>query len=167
MTRWYGPTREEVFGALFDILSGSTVFEGRVYRRWREFQDDRNQQVLVTPYLIQWEGVNETTEYKGERGLPPIRTWNAQLLVYGRIPGSEPGSLPNVPGSEVSGGEVLNPLIDNVEDMLAPDPLADGVQTLGDLVQDCRIEGEIVKAPGDQDPSGLCIAVIPVKILVQ
>ncbi|MDI9847557.1 hypothetical protein QM467_05715 [Rhodoblastus sp. 17X3] len=56
----------------------------------------------------------------------------------------------------------LNIALDALCSALAPDP-AIGRQTLGGLVHHCRIEGRIVKDPGDLDGQGL--ALVPVRIL--
>lgn len=159
-------TRETIFQALFALAPSADTFPTRS-RRWQNWQNSLPHQtadIPKLPFLCQYEAFTETVEYKGERGLPPIRTWTVRWLVYAKIPD---GQTAGVPDTKTSGSEVLNPLLDAIESALAPAPLDEGVQTLGGLVIDCRIEGEIVKIPGDQDPSGLCGAVVPIKILVQ
>ena len=52
--------------------------------------------------------------------------------------------------------------LDALEEALAPPPGFDR-QTLGGLVHYCRIEGRVVKDPGDLDGQGL--ALVPIKIL--
>lgn len=158
-----GPTREEVSLALFSLFDNSTTF-AMTTRRWVNYQTDPEAMRPQVPYLVQFEGIPESMDYRGSRGLPPIRTWGYLLFAYGMIPESQ---TQGVPDSTTPGAQVLNPLIDAIETALRPGPLDDGVQTLGGLVVDCRIEGEIMKAVGDQDPSGLCIAMVPVKVLVQ
>lgn len=86
------------------------------------------------------------------------------ILIYGKIPDGETPGVPN-PGSN-PGSSVLNPMLDAIEAALAPTGPS-GYQTLGGLIIDCRIEGEIIKVLGDEDPSGVCGAVIPIMILVQ
>jgi hypothetical protein len=155
-------TRETVMAALFTTISASTVF-ATTTRRWQSWQDDPNATPPPLPLLVLYE-MNENTDYKNSRGLPPTRVWEVRALVYGRIPQSQ---TPGVPDKTTAGATVLNPLIDAVETALAPADLTGGLQTLGGLVQDCRIEGVTTKVLGDVDPSGICGAVIPIRILVQ
>ncbi len=159
-------TREDIFQALYALVPNTDTFPTKS-RRWQNWQNSLPSQtadIPRLPFLCQYEAFTETVEYRGARALPPIRTWTVRWLVYAKIPD---GQTAGVPDTKTSGSEVLNPLLDAIETALTPDPLAEGVQTLGGLVIDCRIEGEIVKIPGDQDPSGLCGAVVPIKILVQ
>lgn len=156
-------TREAVMAALHaQLKTAGTVF-ATYTRRWLSWQDDPQATPPPLPLLVQYE-MNEDTQYKNSRGLPPTRVWEVRALVYGRIPQSE---TPGVPDKTTAGASVLNPLIDAIETALLPDILADGRQTLGGLVQDCRIEGVTTKVLGDADPSGICGAIIPIRILVQ
>jgi hypothetical protein len=93
----------------------------------------------------------ENVAYGGE-SLPGKTTLNVDLLVY-VASGKDPDA---VPASD------LNVALDALFACLAPGP-ADGRQTLGGVVAYCRIEGRIVKDPGDLDGQGL--ALVPVKIL--
>lgn len=158
-------TREQIYQALFAKLAAASAFaQGTTSRRWVSWQDDPSQSLITLPLLVLFE-MWEHYDYKGERGLPPIRTLEARVLCYGKIP-NDPGSL-GVKDATTPGASVLNPLIDSVEASIAADPIYDGVQTLGGLVIDCRIEGQITKVLGDEDPSGICGAIIPIKILWQ
>lgn len=157
-------TREIVLNALFTQLKtcGSTF---KLYtRRWVPWIDDPTQSRPDMPFLVQWESpVAETYVGTPGSGLPPKRLWDVTLLAYGMIP---VGQTPGVPDSTTPAASVLNPLIDAIENALSPDD-PNGLLTLGGLVVDCCIDGEIVKALGDADPSGVAGAIIPVKILVQ
>jgi hypothetical protein len=93
----------------------------------------------------------ETIGYSAE-ALPGKSTLNVDLFVYISA-GKDPDSIP---------ARDLNIALDALAACLAPDP-AIGRQTLGGLVTHCRIEGRIVKDPGDLDGQGL--ALVPVKIL--
>lgn len=157
-------TTEAIMAALFTQATSSALFKTKE-RRWQSWQDDPNQNRMPLPAIILYQ-MNETTVFSG-RGMPAVQTWLAHILVYGMIP-----MILGVPDKTTPGATVLNPLVDAVRTALAPPtvPLnsndADGCQTLGGLVYDCRIEGVTTLVLGDQDPSGLCGAIIPVKILV-
>ena len=93
----------------------------------------------------------ENLNYAAE-ALPAKRTLNIDLFVYVTA-GKDPDAIP---------ARDLNIALDALAGCLAPDP-AIGRQTLGGLVTHCRIEGRIVKDPGDLDGQGLVL--VPVKIL--
>lgn len=157
------PTREEVMDALLvQLQTAGDVFKTYT-RRWVPWIDDPQARCPDLPLLVSWESpVAENYERSG-RGLPPTRYWDVRVLLYAKIP---EGMTLGVPDSTTPGATVINPLIDAVESALDPGD-KDGLQTLGGLVVDCRIEGTIVKALGDADPSGICGAIVPVRILVQ
>lgn len=152
--------REAIYEALLaQIETAGTSFKTYT-RRWKSAWDDPQQRVPSLPMMVQWEQT-ELVIYTN-RGIGGVKTWDVRLEVYAKIPD---GMTMGVPDKSTPGAAVLNPLIDAIEDALAPEG-PDGVQTLGGLVKDCRIEGTIVKVLGDEDPSGLCGALIPVRILV-
>jgi hypothetical protein len=93
----------------------------------------------------------ENIAYSSE-STPGKTILNVDLLLY--VAGAkDPESIP---------ARDLNVALDALFSALAPDP-ASGRQTLGGLVHRCRIEGRIVKDPGDLDGQGL--ALVPVRIL--
>jgi hypothetical protein len=93
----------------------------------------------------------ETLAYSAE-ALPGKTTFNVDLFVY-IAAGKDPDRIP---------ARDLNIALDALASCLAPDPVT-GRQTLGGLVAHCRIEGRIVKDPGDLDGQGL--ALVPIKIM--
>jgi hypothetical protein len=93
----------------------------------------------------------ETIAYSNE-GAPGRAILNVDLFVY-LAGGKDPGATP---------ASDINIVLDALFSALAPEPTT-GRQTLGGLVHHCRIEGRIVKDPGDLDGQGL--ALVPVKIL--
>jgi len=93
----------------------------------------------------------ENIAYASE-GLPGKITLNVDLFVYVAA-GRDRHYVP---------ARDLNIALDAIFAALAPEP-ATGRQTLGGLVSHCRIEGRIVKDPGDLDGQGL--ALIPVRIM--
>jgi hypothetical protein len=93
----------------------------------------------------------ETVAY-GPGSVPGKTVLNVDLFVY-IAAGKDPDCVP---------ARDLNVALDALEGCLAASPT--GRQTLGGLASYCRIEGRIVKDPGDLDGQGL--ALVPVKILV-
>jgi hypothetical protein len=93
----------------------------------------------------------ETVAY-GPGSVPGKTVLNVDLFVY-IAAGKDPDCVP---------ARDLNVALDALAACLTPS-FADGRQTLGGLVEHCRIEGRIVKDPGDLDGQGL--ALVPVKIL--
>lgn len=154
-----GVTREEVYEALLAQLeTAGTIFK-TYSRRWKSTWDDPAARLADLPMLCQWEGLENATW--ANRGQGPVKSWEVKLEIYAKIPD---GSTPGVPDKDTPGSKVLNPLLDAIEGALAPDH--DGLQTLGGVVIDCRVEGAIIKVMGDEDPSGLCGAIVPVRLLV-
>ncbi|HUO54279.1 MAG TPA: hypothetical protein VMU18_06045 [Rhodoblastus sp.] len=94
----------------------------------------------------------ENVVYSGET-FPGKTTLNVDLLIYTST-GRDPDSTP---------ARDLNIAIEALIATLTPDPKV-GRQTLGGLVQYCRVEGRVVKDPGDLDGQGF--ALVPVRILI-
>lgn len=92
----------------------------------------------------------ENVAYGGE-SLPAKAVLNVDLFVY-IAAGRDPDCVP---------ARDLNIALDALCAALAPEP-SSGRQTLSGLVHHCRIEGRIVKDPGDLDGQGL--ALVPVRI---
>lgn len=156
-------TREAVMNALLTQLQTSGTTFRTYSRRWLPWIDDPQASLPNLPLLVQWESPVAEDYQRSGRGIPPKRLWDVRVLIYAKIP---QGETLGVPDATTPGASVLNPLVDAVEAALDPGN-PDGVLTLGGLVIDCRIEGQIIKALGDTDPSGICGAIIPVRILVQ
>ena len=153
-------TREQVYAALFTQLkTAGTVFK-TYSRTWRSVWDDPQQRVADLPMLIPYEGLEDIMWHN--RGIGSIQVWSVKIELYGKIPD---GFTSGVPDKKTAGATVLNPLVDAVAAALAP-PAYENYQTLGGVVIDCRIEGTILKVLGDEDPSGQCGAIVPVKLLV-
>ncbi|MGO8740068.1 hypothetical protein [Rhodoblastus sp.] len=94
----------------------------------------------------------ESIAYAGDN-FPSKTTLNVDLLIYTSA-GRDPDAVP---------ARALNIVIEALIATLTPDPKT-GRQTLGGLVQSCRVEGRILKDPGDLDGQGF--ALVPVKILI-
>lgn len=154
--------RERIYEALFaQIKTAGTAFKS-YSRTWKSAWDDPNARIPDMPMLIQQEQM-EIVTWPANRGIGSVYNLEIRMEIYAKIP---EGLTMGVPDPETTpGSKVLNPLLDALTAALAPSGY-DGVQTLGDLVLDCRIEGPIIKVLGDRDPSGLCGAIVPVNIQV-
>jgi hypothetical protein len=154
-------SREQILAALFALVSTAefstpimtrTTWQGKA----RKFVVPTQIPNDVQPFLAQSEGLPEEYERGGNR-LPAIRTLSVRLFCWARVDSTDTAQL---------GSQYLTTMIEAVENALLPDTKgfgAPGLLTLGGLVQWCRIEGTILKFPGDVDNQAL--ACIPVKIL--
>jgi hypothetical protein len=145
-------TREEVFQALFNVLTTPSLPAGFKLATRRYIRPSAVE-AINTPILMTWEQPEKTEG--GERGLRK-RWWEVWLIIvyYNN-------------DQNVAGATILNPLIDAVEAALAPDNPVHQTLTLGGLVQAVYIDGPTVKAISDVDiDHGQGGAVIPVRILV-
>ena len=139
--------REPIYAALFGLVAGAAPFvtTARRLRHWSDLTPAeqpalfmrQKQELAKVPTL----------------GAPPIWTLTVELYLYAHA--SDPYTAPAM---------VLNPLIDAVEQALAPLP-ATGLQDLGlkATVQHAYIAGKITTDEGvlrDQ-----AVAIVPVEIL--
>lgn len=137
-------TREPIYQALLAKLAATAQFN-TVSRRFKTFAN-------VAPpdrpalFLIQRSENVSTTS-----GLNPIWSIQCDAYIYVSV-GGDPSVAP---------AQILNPILDAIELALAPDQITNK-QTLGGLVQHCRIDGSIQideSINGDQS-----IALIPFEI---
>lgn len=141
-------TREQVMAALLAKLAGSGEF-ATVGRRNR---DPELIAAANTPALILVE--HSETYVRPSPSLEPIRTLEVRAIVYSDT-GQDENAIPS---------SIVNVLLDGVDAALAPDDMSSNRCTLGGLVYSARIEGALIKAPGDVTGKGL--AVIPIKIVI-
>ncbi len=148
-------SRESIMAALVACLASaqfSTPINGydswallsRRLKLWSDVASADQPALFITEH-------GENLAYAAE-ALPGKCTLNVDLFVY-IAAGKDPDCIP---------ARDLNIALDAIAACLAPDPTV-GRQTLGGLVTHCRIEGRIVKDPGDLDGQGL--ALVPIKIL--
>lgn len=140
-----GPTREQVYQALFTQLSSAADFRTKS----RRYQPPPNIGIGDMPALFQ---VQMSENARPQRNVPVIWLLKCDAIIY--VPVNDPTLIPS---------QVLNPYIDAISTALAPSPLSD-VQTLGGLCQHCWIEGDLEIYEGVL--TELAIAVIPISILV-
>lgn len=147
------PTREQVMAALFAKLNNH-VTGIQTYSRRITLPAEVGKLQLPALFLYR---LRETIE-PGGGAAPPKRHWDVWIVVVFR--NTE---------KTVAGDTILNPILDSIEDALKPSGagwVGLGNQTLGGLVQQCKIEGELHLEPGDTDPQGLGGAVIPLHIVI-
>lgn len=136
--------RETIFAALFAKITavpGVTTVSRRL-KHWADVPRDQQ------PAIFMAQG-RQTV--KTVRGQPPVWTMSVDIYIYCQT---------NNVGSP---GEALNPLIDAIEAALAGN-MAENTQTLGGLVEWCRIEGSIETDEGTLGDQA--VAIIPISILV-
>jgi hypothetical protein len=103
-----------------------------------------------TPALFVVQGTENNPQ---PRGLPPKWTFSLEIYLYVKTGNSD----------EVIASSLLNPLIDEIENMLAPDYAPDAALTLGNTVTSVTMS-EVITADGELSDGS--IAVIPISILV-
>jgi hypothetical protein len=165
LSRVAATSREQIYSALFNVISGVsfnqpimgwTTWAGKV----RKFVDPAQIPPNSQPFLSQFEGFPERYMRRGEK-LPPVRDLGVRLFCYARVGSGDPVEL---------GSQYLTTILEAVEEAMQPDDQGEGFEiggignfTLGGLVRWCRIEGNLLKVPGDTDSQGLLC--IPIKIL--
>lgn len=139
--------REAIYTALFNLLKTAPGFKffSRRMKMWTDVPDAQKPCLIMFTPTEQWVSTGLQN--------PQKTTLDVTLFIY-TIDGRDPNAVPIIP---------MNNLCDAVGSVLLPSPVYQN-QTLGGLVSNCWIEGEVYKEPGDLDGDGL--AMIPVKILV-
>lgn len=135
--------REQIFAALFQQLAtipGIATVSRRL-RHWNDVPPDEQPAL----FLAQGDQIANS-----DHGMPTIWTMQADVYIYCHG-GSDPDSVPSTD---------VNVLLDAVEDALKPDYT--GYNTLGGLVYDARISGQVETDEGLLGQQS--IAVVPIKI---
>lgn len=135
--------REQIWSGLFSLLDGLAPFveTGRKVIHWGDCPN--------FPALYLNQGAE--TVVKSGRGLPCTYTMSAEIYIYAR---NESNGTPAIQ---------INALLDAVDALFQADAI-DGVQTLGGLVHDAWIEGQIARDEGALGDIGA--AIVPIRILV-
>ena len=140
-------SRESIYAALFTVASTAAGFvtAERKVRHWTDVGPGE------MPALFLEQG-----KQKAEKVPPKPTKWTltADLIIY----------VADSTSGEDDIATALNNLVDAVDAALAPSP-ATNTQTLGGLVTDCRIQGDVEIYEGNADNRRLGIAVIPVEII--
>lgn len=124
--------------------------------------------LIRQPYLCVFDGVvvSDTGTIRYERtalSVPFKREINRSIVIYAQIPG---GGNPDGIDLTTAGGDVFYPLIEAVESALEPGVEPQGALTLGGRVFHCWIQGTQYMFPGDIDPYGQGMAIIPIKLML-
>lgn len=140
-------TREEIYQAFFDLVSQTPGLKtsNRRFKLWTDVQPPDQPALFI---------VQRGEQAKFTPRTPTIWTLHLNVVLYGHNGGQE--SL--APMSN------LNPIIDAVVAKLLPTAPMYEEQTLGGLVERCRIDGEIQTDEGTLGDQA--VAVIPITILV-
>lgn len=128
-------------------INGHTSFAtvSRRLKLWSDVPKSQRPALFVAEH-------REQPIYQSE-ALPIKTTMNVDLFVY--IDSSDQNTIPAV---------ALNIMLDAIDAALKPAPADTNRQTLGGLVSHCRIDGQVLKDPGDLDGDGLLW--VPLKLLV-
>jgi hypothetical protein len=151
--------REQILTALFTKLSntvfsasvaGTTGFrmKSRRVRLWGEVARELRPAMFMSCH-------NEIPGWKSANN-PVVLEMDVMVYIY--IDSGMPDSSNTVPDMDLSA------ILDGIDSALAPGVADQGRQTLGGLVQHCRVDGSVLRDPGDLDGDGLLM--IPIKISV-
>ena len=141
-------SRETIINALFAKLSASSAFA----TAGRRNRDPESIPTSQTPALLL---VEHSEKYIVQAiPLPSKRTINLRAIIYTDV-GNDDNAIP---------ATVVNNCLDAIDAALKPDDLQSQRCTLGGLAYSAKIEGDVVKAPGDVTGKGL--AIVPIQILI-
>ena len=147
--------REAVMASLVALLEGVVlsspvnsqtqfVSVSRRLKLWADVPKSQRPALFVSEH-------REQPNYQSE-ALPCKTTLSVDLFIY--IDASDRNTVP---------GSALNTIMDALDAALMASPVANNRQTLGGLVSHCRVDGAVLKDPGDLDDDGLLW--VPLKIL--
>jgi hypothetical protein len=150
-------SREDIYAALYGLVSAAQ-FPSPImgYTTWAATAQkyveapSKDQQ----PFMAQFEGMSERYEYQPQTRLPPKRFLGARIWCWARTESGDPLER---------GSQYLNYMMQALENALMPDNPGTMSNTLGGLVQYCRIEGIVIRVPGDTDQQALLI--VPILML--
>jgi hypothetical protein len=144
-----GP-RETAIAALQSLVAVAFSWTTGPSRRLKLWADIPLSQ---RPAVFLFEGGNENHTFSNS--INPKRVMEVKLFVY-----------INAKDMSVPGAIQLNNIMDALDAVFMPQgaDLQAGRNTLGGAVYNCKIEGQILKDPGDLDGDGLLIA--PVKLIL-
>ena len=148
--------RESIMNSLFTLLEG-VVFSGPVAGQlsWQTTSRKLRLWGDVPPTSQPAMYLAEHREAYEQLGKGQMRRTGMRATIF---------AYAYAAGDDEIGGTYINNMLDGIEAALAPDDIMAGVLTLGGQVQWCRVEGEIIKDPGDLDKQALLM--IPIHILL-
>lgn len=140
-------SREDVSIALFNLLKSSYDYPF-ASRRMRTFDDIQG----VNKPALFLDEENET-HVKNKMPYPTVVTLDYTVYIFTQSDPTLGQDETDVPITQLNN---LFDLIDpSTNGVLSPDDLSQNRQTLGGLVYDCYIEGNVKKIPGDLDNQGV------------
>lgn len=144
-------SRKQIANALLSLVSGAYAWKNTPSRHLKLWSDVPRDQ---RPACFLFEGGEDPDVYSGGQDINPKRTMMVNIFVYTNA--NDPSLVPS---------DQLNDILDALDAAFAAarDPMT-GRATLGGLVHACRIEGTILKDPGDIDGEGMLK--VPVKIIL-
>ena len=133
--------REQVMVALYALLSAAYPW-GSTSRRLKLWDEVP---LASRPALFLFEGCPQTYRW-GQSVAFPIITMQADVVIY-----------TDCKDPNIIGATQINDICDALDAALAPPTTGryPDRQTLGGLVDHCRLDGEVRRVPGDLDGDGL------------
>ncbi len=143
-------TREAAIQALIGVVSGAYAWKLGPVRRLKLWSDVP---VVSRPACFFFEGGQET--YSWTESAVPKRIIEVKVFIY-----------LNSKDSTSVGGALVNDVMDAFDSAFALSgaDIATGRNTLGGAAYHCRIDGKVLKDPGDLDGDAVLIA--PIKIIL-
>lgn len=147
-----GP-REAAITALQSLVTGAYPWATGVTPISRRLKLWADVPPAQRPAAFLFEGGNENRIFSSS--INPKRVMEVKLFVY-----------INAKDMSLPGAIQLNTIMDALDTAFMPQgaDLQAGRNTLGGTVYNCRIEGQVLKDPGDLDGDGLLIA--PIKLIL-
>jgi hypothetical protein len=141
-------SRETIITALFTKLaaSGDFVTTGRRNRDPESIPSNQTPALMLVEHSEKYAVPSPS--------LPVKRTINLRAILYTDV-GDDDNAIPAM---------VVNNLLDGVDAALVPDDPTSQRCTLGGLAYSVKIDGDVIKAPGDVTGKGL--AIVPLQILI-
>lgn len=126
------------------LSSGATQFVSisRRLKLWTDVSRDQRPALFMTCH-------GESPTYRAEN-VPAYNKLSVRLFVY--LDASDENTI---------GDTDISIILDSIDAALSPGP-GEQRQTLGNLVSHCRVDGEILRDPGDIDGDGMII--IPISV---
>jgi hypothetical protein len=151
-----GVDREAIWAALFAYLqtqlSASFVTMGRKHIQPPALSLDAQPALFLLQIRERRQG--------SKRGLPNEIVLHGLIVLYVPAPATD-----ELPGQEQElAATALNGFFQAIDDAMRPDNQMTGKFTIGGLVEDCAIEGEVDQDPGIFGPQAA--AILPIRIVV-
>jgi len=142
--------RETAIAALQSLVAGAYAWKSGPLRRLKLWNDVPPS---ARPACYVFEGGEDS--YAWSENARPKRIVEVRLFVY-----------LNAKDASVVGAALLNDVVDALDAAFVPNGSDEllGRNTLGGSAYQCRIEGKVLKDPGDLD--GDALLVVPVKIVL-